>query len=247
MDANKLYRLMEDFSLLNNETLPELKQLVDDYPYFHTARILYLKNLAILNDVRFGAELKKTAIYIPDRRMLYMLIEEVRLITGEPASEQPPGTNDPFELIDQFLDKLGDEPNPGIVLRQPPSSDYTALITGNSENQTAATPFKHEDLINKFLKDEQQDPRHHWANEDDNTPYETPESIERLQNKDESQSLGNSYFTETLARIFIKQKRYEKALEIIKNLSLNYPEKNIYFADQIRFLEKLIINIKKDS
>ena len=27
-----------------------------------------------------------------------------------------------------------------------------------------------------------------------------------------------------------------KALEIIKKLSLNYPKKNAYFADQIRFL-----------
>jgi hypothetical protein len=26
---------------------------------------------------------------------------------------------------------------------------------------------------------------------------------------------------------------------------LNYPKKNVYFADQIRFLEKLIINNKK--
>ena len=33
--------------------------------------------------------------------------------------------------------------------------------------------------------------------------------------------------------------------EIIKNLNLKYPEKNVYFADQIRFLEKLIINTKK--
>ncbi|MDR0976793.1 MAG: tetratricopeptide repeat protein, partial [Prevotellaceae bacterium] len=48
----------------------------------------------------------------------------------------------------------------------------------------------------------------------------------------------------TLAKIYIKQQRYEKALEIIKKLSLNYPNKNSYFADQIRFLEKLIINAK---
>jgi len=52
------------------------------------------------------------------------------------------------------------------------------------------------------------------------------------------------YFTETLARIYIKQGRYSKALEIIKRLNLNYPKKNAYFADQIRFLEKLIINNK---
>ena len=50
------------------------------------------------------------------------------------------------------------------------------------------------------------------------------------------------YFTETLARIYIKQGRYQRALDIIKRLSERYPKKNAYFADQIRFLEKLIIN-----
>ena len=53
-----------------------------------------------------------------------------------------------------------------------------------------------------------------------------------------------SYFTETLAKIYVKQQRYSKALEIIKKLNLKYPKKNAYFADQIRFLEKLIINTK---
>jgi len=53
------------------------------------------------------------------------------------------------------------------------------------------------------------------------------------------------YFTETLARIYIKQGNYNKALEIIQQLSLQNPKKNAYFADQIRFLEKLIINSNK--
>ena len=57
-----------------------------------------------------------------------------------------------------------------------------------------------------------------------------------------TEELDDSCFTETLAKIYIKQHRYDKALEIIKKLSLNYPKKNAYFADQIRFLEKLIIN-----
>ena len=45
---------------------------------------------------------------------------------------------------------------------------------------------------------------------------------------------------ESLAKIYIKQRRYERAFEIISNLSLNYPEKSVYFADQLRFLQKLI-------
>ena len=61
-----------------------------------------------------------------------------------------------------------------------------------------------------------------------------------------TKSGDEAFLTESLAKIYIKQKRYSKALEIIKKLSLKYPEKNIYFADQIRFLEKLIINIKTE-
>ena len=71
------------------------------------------------------------------------------------------------------------------------------------------------------------------------TPQFTPEM--EANGITEEKDGDESYFTETLARIYIKQRRYSKALEIIKRLSLNYPKKNAYFADQIRFLEKLII------
>ena len=64
-------------------------------------------------------------------------------------------------------------------------------------------------------------------------------TMKQLKNED------TGYFTETLARIYIKQGRYSKALEIIRRLNLVYPKKNRYFADQIRFLEKLIINNNK--
>ena len=63
--------------------------------------------------------------------------------------------------------------------------------------------------------------------------------------ENDGKSEEEGYFTETLARIYIKQGKYSKALEIIKRLNLNYPKKNAYFADQIRFLEKLIINNNK--
>ena len=50
------------------------------------------------------------------------------------------------------------------------------------------------------------------------------------------------FLTETLARIYIRQKKYSQALTIIKRLSLTFPKKSVYFADQIRFLEYLIAN-----
>lgn len=46
--------------------------------------------------------------------------------------------------------------------------------------------------------------------------------------------------SESLAKVFIKNGNYQKALEIITEISLNNPKKSVYFAHQIRFLKKLI-------
>lgn len=53
---------------------------------------------------------------------------------------------------------------------------------------------------------------------------------------------SDSLLSESLAKIYIKQGRYDKAYEIIHSLSLNFPKKSIYFADQLRFLRLLIKN-----
>ena len=50
----------------------------------------------------------------------------------------------------------------------------------------------------------------------------------------------DDFITETLANIYIKQKLYEKAITAFTKLSLKYPEKNSYFADRIKKVEKLI-------
>jgi hypothetical protein len=53
--------------------------------------------------------------------------------------------------------------------------------------------------------------------------------------KDESDSL----MTETLARIYLEQKNYDKAIQAYKILSLKYPEKSSFFAHQIKAVEEL--------
>ena len=45
--------------------------------------------------------------------------------------------------------------------------------------------------------------------------------------------------TETLANIYLEQKKYDKALEAFKKLGLKYPEKNSYFATRIEEILKL--------
>ena len=54
--------------------------------------------------------------------------------------------------------------------------------------------------------------------------------------------ISDSIFTESLAKIYIRQKQYDKAKRIFEKLNLKFPEKNRYFADQIEKIDKLITN-----
>ncbi|TVZ15538.1 hypothetical protein [Maribacter sp. MAR_2009_72] len=53
----------------------------------------------------------------------------------------------------------------------------------------------------------------------------------------------NELMTETLARVYLEQKKYKKAIQAFKILSLKYPEKSSFFADRIKAVEK----IQKDN
>ena len=49
----------------------------------------------------------------------------------------------------------------------------------------------------------------------------------------------SGFMTETLAKLYLNQKNYEKAIQSYKILILKFPEKNSYFADQIKKIKKL--------
>jgi hypothetical protein len=75
-----------------------------------------------------------------------------------------------------------------------------------------------------------------------------PESVVvEATEKAESKEENHEPLTEEMALDMIKTGCYTRALEIIVALNLNNPKKSVYFADQIRFLKKLIINDKKTN
>jgi hypothetical protein len=59
----------------------------------------------------------------------------------------------------------------------------------------------------------------------------------KLVNNDEA--VSDSLMTETLARIYLEQKNYKKAIQSYKILSLKYPEKSSFFASQIKLVQEL--------
>ena len=51
--------------------------------------------------------------------------------------------------------------------------------------------------------------------------------------------IKDELITETLAKIYVKQEKFNKAIKAYDILSLKYPKKSSFFADQINDIKKL--------
>ena len=149
-----------------------------------------------------------------------------------------------MSLLDSFLEGKENGASELKDLIKVPVDYVSAYLDTPSTSQDNAADkaicSKTEQLLDTFLSGNNEKPSF----------KPLPSDSEAMQTKtsdddsDVMEELDDSYFTETLARIYLKQRRYAKALEIIKSLYLNFPNKSIYFADQIRYLEKLVRIIK---
>ena len=247
----RIAELIKHPEYLDRDTLYELRSTLALYPYYQTARLLMLQNLYLLHDPSFDEELRRAAIYITDRRVLFNMIEagHYRLRTSTftkvpAAAPQESTASRTATLIDNFLDSIPKEDEGQSRGKRKPTPadaavDYVAYLleTEGDKAEETVPEMKGQNLIDTFIN---ADKGRIVLNEG---PLLTPQT----EKTDESaaEPTDEEYITETLARIYIKQGRYSKALEIIQRLSLQFPKKNAYFADQIRFLEKLIINSNK--
>ncbi|MCB0373559.1 MAG: hypothetical protein KDD31_11155 [Muricauda sp.] len=75
----------------------------------------------------------------------------------------------------------------------------------------------------------------------ENNPKIVPQeaSNTKVDIKESTKFDKNELMTETLAKVYLEQKKYKKAIQAFKILSLKYPEKSGFFADQIQAVKKL--------
>lgn len=81
---------------------------------------------------------------------------------------------------------------------------------------------------------------------------ETNPKIKPAEEKTEQVDISDSLkidkkelMTETLARVYLEQKKYKKAIQAYKILRLKYPEKSSFFADRISAVKKIQKDNKK--
>ena len=107
--------LIQHPEMMDRDTLYELRSTLALYPYFQTARLLMLQNLFILHDPSFDEELRRAAIYITDRKVLFRLVEAAHYRVRKDRADQKPqsdnkgketasAANRTISLIDNFLD-----------------------------------------------------------------------------------------------------------------------------------------------
>ncbi len=207
----------------------ELSTIIQKYPYFQSARALYLKTLKDEDSFKYNNELKKTAAYTTDRTVLFNFITSKIFNTKNVSLEKEKIVDlnfkdDHKENIDLKKDLEIGKPlsftksesfsfNQWLQL----STDSIKIIT---ENKSSESKTLQDDIIDRFITNS---PKISRVNKN---------AIVNIKSKEDTKE--PLPMTETLAKIYLEQKKYDNAIKAYEILSLKYPEKSGFFADQIK-------------
>jgi len=236
--------LIEDPTQLTEETLGELRELVDKYPFYQTARLLLLANLFRLRHPDFGQELRRSSIFLADRRALFQMAEGAQydlpgIHTPADSIETESDVNRTLSLIDNYLTQnrqdTADKPSQPSLTDL--THDYTSFLETLDDLPPApsaapqgapASTLAGSDLIDSFIQHAQG--RQRLQMQELDADYKSPEiSYEQ-----------EEVYTENMVNIYIKQGRYKEAVEILRRICLNNPKKNATFAAEIQLLEVIL-------
>ncbi len=227
-NSENFTNLVLNFDPKNSIQKKELENIIFKFPYFQIAHAIYLKSLKIQDPFNFDLILKKTAILSSKRKLIFNWIED--------------NENNLFDIIERSIENITKE-----------SKEIDNSIRGISTN-------------NKSIEDEQKMLFVDWVmsykdskKESEDRPLESKieiidsfieknPKIKKSMDKVEEDNFLNLasdnkfdksvLMTETLAKIYVKQNKIKKALYAYKILSLKYPEKSSFFANQIKKLQK---------
>lgn len=163
-----------------------------------------------------------------------------------PPQPEPDNTPDTTDAISLFLDKYGHQsPEEDALLERMifnPTPDYAEVLAREEQENLPSEPVdpdSPEGRIDAFILS-----KHPAAAP---TPVEPPEPAENRTpvhkpTKDVAGESNGSLLSESLAAVYIRQGRYERAYDILSELSKKYPRRNVILLPQLAFLRKLIKN-----
>jgi hypothetical protein len=254
---------------INERHAESLEKVMDDFPYFQSARVMRLKHLYNQDSYKYNYALKVSAAYTTDRSMLFDFItsddfvavqkghyekklEEllnINVVESEIVRVKPTiSASNPLEQ--SILDSIKTASVEEITLNEKLEIGKPLEFSKNEKHSfeewlqlARFTPIVREEkiiesvepvteekkkkieLIDRFIET---NPKIPALDKEKNTP--TKSFIEE----------DNTYLmTETLARVYLEQKKYSKAIQAYEILILKYPEKSSFFADRILDIKSL--------
>lgn len=220
--------------------------LATEVPWWLLPAVMRLRNAKDLTDDERSALATRLATGAPDIEQMSLAANsdlEADLARFYPIEQ--PSTPDTEGTIEKFLNTYGhaDKAEEELLNRLifNPTPDYAQLLAQEEEanlpEADEAPEGSNDALINSFIIKSKNAGGVFPPVVEESTEQEPPKPQAPVQKPTPE---ADSTLSESLALVYIKRKKYQKAFEIISHLNLNFPEKSIYFADQLRFLSKLI-------
>nr|WP_297307684.1 tetratricopeptide repeat protein [uncultured Flavobacterium sp.] len=276
-----------------------LLQIIEEFPYFQSARALYLKSLHTQRSYLYNNELKKTAAYTTDRDVLFDLIISEDFITYKPINIEE------VEVFDEMLieykkpeptleenieksilstiayiedtekeDEIISKIETKIISKSEKTSVEVEAIQEIEEKLEIGKPLPFQEnekhSFSEWLKltkaqpierneetsEENKEDEAHQEEIIDESKQKKLELIDRFIetnpkivpsksapqvtiNIEKSEEDSSLLMTETLAKIYLEQKKYQKAIQAYQILILKYPEKSVLFAQHIEDIKAL--------
>ena len=251
MTVTEFTSLSKNYDALDGEQRLALEKITYRYPYFQAVYALYLKSLKEQEKFNFDLILKKTAVISPDRNTLYeWLYTDQKTQNSETLPIQEKGKTKPIleTKIKEKVEKVSQDEVSEVDTKSinvevveetlkkslPVNLSFLEWIEWTKNNSPTIlqdsepkNSFEDKiDIIDAFLKN---NPK---------IPPVSPNTAKQNLSK-EIKFDKEELMTETLAKVYVKQGKFKKALLSYKILSLKYPEKNSFFANQIKAIKDL--------
>lgn len=221
-DRNILFEYITSSFFIQNEISDTIQKQEDSYLKLEVTSEDISEQVSKEIDQQLKTELKKAdAILNPD--LFHRREKSVEKLTKNEITKSDLEKNNPLD----FTKKDSHSFSEWLKL-----TTAKPIVRGETKNLSNSKK-PNSDLINKFIQE--------------NPKLKPSKSIVKYDNKENLSSqitnTSEALMTETLAKVYLQQNNYQKALQAYKILSLKYPEKSGFFADQIRAINKHINKI----